>query len=71
MYLRGKYPFKHNSEIKEMLAAKTTSHIFEEECVDIIKYMYNQEDSELILEKMRKLSSSKSDKYSLSINFSL
>ena len=63
MYLRGKYPFKHNSEIKEMLNSKTTGYILEEECVDIIKYMYNQEDSECILEKMRRLSSSRSERF--------
>ena len=41
MYLRGKYPYKHNSEIKEMLAGKLNGWIYEDECSDIIKYMYN------------------------------
>lgn len=46
MYLRGKYPFKHNSEIKEMLNLKIKGWIYEDEATDIIKYMYNQDDSE-------------------------
>lgn len=55
MYLRGKFPFKHNSEIKEMLTQKMNGVVYEEECTDIIKYMYNQEDSEVLLAKLRKL----------------
>ncbi len=51
MYLRGKFPYKHNSEINEILSSKMNGLIFEvkvdlgllwkEEAVDIIKYMYN------------------------------
>lgn len=55
MYLRGKYPFKQNIEIKEMLNQKMNGVVYEEECADIIKYMYNQEDSEILLTKLRKL----------------
>lgn len=46
MYLRGRYPFKHNSEIKEMLDQKMKGYIQEDEATDIIKYMYNQEDAD-------------------------
>lgn len=53
MYLRGKYPFKHNAEIKEILESKINGHIYEEECTDIIKYMYNQSDAENLLSKLR------------------
>ncbi|KRX10318.1 hypothetical protein PPERSA_02735 [Pseudocohnilembus persalinus] len=49
MYLRGKYPFKHNSEIKEMLMQKINGWVFEEEARDIIKYMYSAEDAEQLL----------------------
>lgn len=52
MYLRGKFPFKQNSEIKEMLKDKTNAWIYEEECIDIVRYMYNSEDAELILQKL-------------------
>ena len=55
MYLRGKYPYKHNSEIKDILNSKINGSIYEEECTDIIKYMYNQDDADIILEKLRSL----------------
>ena len=42
MYLRGKYVYKHNSEIKDLVEKKTNSWISEEEYNDIIKYMYNE-----------------------------
>ncbi|CAD8118698.1 unnamed protein product [Paramecium sonneborni] len=53
MYLRGKHPLKHQAEIKEMLNQRINGQLYEEEAVDIIKYMYNQEDSELLLEKLK------------------
>ena len=53
MHLRGKFPFKHNSEIKEIIDSKVSGFIFSEEAQDIIKYMYNKEDAEVILEKLR------------------
>ena len=53
MYLRGRYPFKHNAEINDILQSKTLGWIYEEECTDIIMYMYNQEDANQILEKLR------------------
>ncbi|CAD8151655.1 unnamed protein product [Paramecium octaurelia] len=53
MYLRGKFPLKTNADIKEMMNQRVNSFIFQEEAEDIIKYMYNQEDSELILNKLK------------------
>ncbi len=35
-----------------MLDSKLNGWIYEEEAVDIIKYMYNQEDSGLLIEKL-------------------
>lgn len=52
MYLRGKYPYKHSPEIKEMVQQKSTGWVFEEEAVDIIKYMYNSQDSEALISKL-------------------
>ena len=52
MYLRGRYPYKHNSEIKDILVSKLNGWIYEEEATDIIKYMYNQEDAETLIDKM-------------------
>jgi len=53
MHLRGKFPFKHNSEIKDIIDTKISGFIFTDESQDIIKYMYNKEDAELILEKLK------------------
>ncbi|CAD8081062.1 unnamed protein product [Paramecium sonneborni] len=54
MYLRGKFPLKTNADIKEMMDQRFSSFIFQEEAEDIIKYMYNnQDDSELILKKLK------------------
>ena len=41
MYLKSKFPLKNNNEIKGMLTHKMEAHIQEEECNDIINYMYN------------------------------
>ena len=62
MYLRGKYPFKHNAEIKEILDSKMNGYIYEEECNDIIKYMYNQSDAENLLSKLKNYYNSLSQK---------
>ena len=53
MHLRGKYPFKQNKEIKEIMEDKLNSFLNEEEFVDIVSYMYNKEDSELIIKKIK------------------
>lgn len=62
MYLRGKYPFKHNAEIKEILDSKINGFIYEEECTDIIKYMYNQSDAENLLARFKNYYNSISQK---------
>lgn len=36
-----------------MLQSRLTGYIYEEEAVDIIKYMYNNDDSDLLLQKLR------------------
>ena len=55
MYLRGKYRYKHNKEIKAMLTAKTKGMIFLEECTDIIRYMYNEDDSKILMQKLKSM----------------
>jgi len=52
MYLRGKYKYKHNKEIEKLLKNKMKSEVLEEECTDIITYMYNEEDSQLLLDRL-------------------
>lgn len=53
MHLRGKYPFKQNKEIKEILEQKKNSYVNEDEFVDIVSYMYNKEDSETLIHKIK------------------
>lgn len=53
MYLRGKYPLKHQSEIKEMVNQKLIGFVYQDEAVDIVRYMYNKEDSDSLIEKMK------------------
>ena len=36
-----------------MLNQKLNGWVYEEEAVDIIKYMYNQDDSEFLIEKLK------------------
>lgn len=45
VYLKGKYPLKLDADINAMLQDRMNGQINEEEWVDIIKYMYNKEDS--------------------------
>ena len=52
MYLRGKYKYKHNKEIEKLLKNKMKSEVLEEECTDIITYMYNEDDSQLLLDRL-------------------
>ena len=55
MHLRGKYPLKHNSDILIMLNSKINDFVYEEECQDIVRYMYNDEDSNRILENLSEM----------------
>uniref|UniRef100_A0A7S1KQN4 EF-hand domain-containing protein n=1 Tax=Percolomonas cosmopolitus TaxID=63605 RepID=A0A7S1KQN4_9EUKA len=45
VYLKGKYPLKVDNDINAMLQKRMGGFVYEEEWVDIIKYMYNKEDS--------------------------
>lgn len=54
MYLRSKLPLKTNVEIKELLQVKMASNITEEECNEIINYMYTTEDAEFLINKLRR-----------------
>lgn len=42
---QGKFPLKTDDAINDLLAKRLAGHVYEEEWVDIIKYMYNHEDS--------------------------
>jgi Ca2+-binding EF-hand superfamily protein len=49
VYLKGKYPLKRDDDITGIIKKRMAGHILEEEFVDIIKYMYNRDDSVAIL----------------------
>lgn len=55
MYLRGRYPYKHNSEINEILQQKSNGYVLEDEACDIIRYMYNEEDSDYLISELKNL----------------
>jgi hypothetical protein len=45
VYLKGQNPLKADDSINDLLAQRMSGSIEEEEWIDIIKYMYNHEDS--------------------------
>eukprot|EP01112_Ceratiomyxa_fruticulosa_P008161 TRINITY_DN2109_c2_g1_i2.p1 TRINITY_DN2109_c2_g1~~TRINITY_DN2109_c2_g1_i2.p1 ORF type:complete len:665 (-),score=159.38 TRINITY_DN2109_c2_g1_i2:52-2046(-) len=49
VYLKGKYPVKSEAHINQLLEKTLKGYISEEEWVDIIKYMYNEEDSHYLI----------------------
>jgi hypothetical protein len=49
MLIKGKYPYKNNTDIKELLESKLSGLLLEEEAVEIVKYMYSPEDSQTII----------------------
>lgn len=53
VYLKGKYPLKVDSEISKFLSQKAEGYLNEEEWVDIVKYMYNKEDSVNVIIKVK------------------
>ena len=55
MFLRGKFPLKTNGDIESMLQDKYAGMISEEEWTDIVKYMYNQTDAELLVTLLQDL----------------
>ena len=49
MFLRNKHPLKSAADLEVMLQEKLGSWVTVEECTDIVKYMYNQTDTDIIL----------------------
>lgn len=45
MYLRGKNRYKQNKDLNKILKEKCNGNVSEEECTDILNYMYNETDS--------------------------
>ncbi|KAL9655108.1 hypothetical protein ABK040_008889 [Willaertia magna] len=53
IFLRGKYAKKVDSEIQTMINQRVNGELHEEEWVDIVKYMYNKEDSVNVIIKVQ------------------
>ena len=50
MHLKGKYPLKKNSDIKQMYHDRYSGFIFEDEWIDIVRYMYNDPDADILIQ---------------------
>jgi len=48
MHLRSKNPLKSNTDIQEMLNNKMSGIVNDDEWTDIIRYMYNENDANLL-----------------------
>ena len=53
VYVKGKLPLKSDEEINNIVKRKTTSTLAEEEWIDIVKYMYNNEDAVSLIMRVR------------------
>eukprot|EP01028_Stygiella_incarcerata_P011364 TRINITY_DN640_c0_g1_i1.p1 TRINITY_DN640_c0_g1~~TRINITY_DN640_c0_g1_i1.p1 ORF type:complete len:822 (-),score=313.57 TRINITY_DN640_c0_g1_i1:462-2927(-) len=53
VYLKGKYRMRRDDEIQTALERKMKQYLVEDEWVDVIKYMYNQEDSVNIIVRVK------------------
>ena len=50
MHLKGKYPLKKNSDIKQMYHDRFSGFICEDEWIDIVRYMYNDADADILIQ---------------------
>lgn len=53
VYLKGKHPLKGDDDINAMLRKRVNGTVTEDEWIDIVKYMYNTEDSVSIIMRIR------------------
>lgn len=53
VYVKGKMPLKSDEEINNIVKKKTTGTLLEEEWIDIVKYMYNNEDAVSVIMRIR------------------
>lgn len=50
--LKSKFPRKRNAEINQIMETKFSGYIGDDECKEILEYIYNDEDYKQILEKL-------------------
>jgi hypothetical protein len=53
VYLKGKHPLKGDDDVNAMLRKRVNGTVSEDEWIDIVKYMYNTEDSVSIIMRIR------------------
>ena len=53
MLIKGKHPYKNKQELNELVGAKCEGSLNEDEVKEIVKYMYNQDDSEIIQHSLK------------------
>ena len=54
-YLKGKYPLKSASDIKDLVNNKLNGNLLEEEWKEIVFYLYEQEDANFLYNKILEL----------------
>ena len=67
-YLKSKSPFKRQKEIKNSLQNKKDGILYEEEWKGIVSFLYNEEDSKILQEKITNYISKQNEKIALSLN---
>jgi hypothetical protein len=53
VYLKGKHPLKGDEDLSQMLRKRVNGSVSEDEWIDIVKYMYNTEDSISIIMRIK------------------
>ncbi|OMJ67252.1 hypothetical protein SteCoe_35632 [Stentor coeruleus] len=52
MHIKNKFPLKHSADVLEIVNEKTNGYLFEDEWGEIVRYMYNEEDSAMIIQEI-------------------
>lgn len=55
-YLRLKFPLKSQGDIKDMVSQKQNSYITEDEWRNVITFIYEKQDSQVIEQRMLEIS---------------
>jgi hypothetical protein len=63
VYLKGRHPLKSEDEVGKLLQKRIKSFVFEDEWTDIIKYMYNPEDSVHLIVKCKEFISASQEQH--------
>ncbi len=53
VYLKGKHPMKPDAAITKYLQARTSGHVVEAEWVEIVRYMYAEDDAATIIDLVK------------------